>query len=182
MNNSPSSANNDLQDSPHDQERMQQEEVTLDLPDVKDIPGQEHIKVPVMNELADTTVSSDDEEGDDVLEGVEDDVLGNEVDEDIEGENEADITPLERSLLDQADEDVPSDDDARLRQTALDDTDEDGEPLNEASMGTDVTGTDIDTPGQELDDADEDTGEEDEENNEYSLGGDSKDDIEDGTV
>ena len=174
MNNSPSTANNDLQDSPHDQERMKQEEVTLDLPDVKDIPGQEHIKVPVMNELADTTASSDDEEGDDVL--------GDEVDEDIEGEDPADITPLERSLLDRADEDVPSDDDARLRQTALDDTDDDGEPLNEASMGTDVTGSDIDTPGQELDDPDEDTGEEDEENNQYSLGGDSKDDIEDGSV
>lgn len=172
--NNPSNKNQDLPDSPHDQERMKQEEVTLDLPDVRDIPGQEHIKVPVMNEMADTTISSDDEEGDDVL--------GNEVDEDIEGENPSDITPLERSLLDQADEDVPSDDDTRLRKTALDDTDDDGEPLNEASMGTDVTGRDIDTPGQELDDADEDTGEEDEENNEYSLGGDSKDNAEDGTV
>ena len=172
MNNNPS-VSQDLQDSPQDQERMKQEEVTLDLPDVRDIPGQEHIKVPVMNELGDTTASSADEEGDDVL--------GDEVDEDVEGDS-SDITPLERSLLDRADEDVPSDDDDRLRKTALDDTDEDGEPLNEASMGTDVTGRDIDTPGQEMDDADEDTGEEDEENNEYSLGGDSKDDIEDGTV
>ncbi len=165
---------NDIQDSPRDLEELKQEEVTIDLPDVKDIPGQEHIKVPVMNELADTTASSDDEEGDDVLD--------NPVDEDIEGENDSDITPLERSLLDEADQDVPSEDDDRLRRTALDDTDEDGEPLNEASMGTDVTGRDIDTPGEELDDADEETGEEDEENNEYSLGGDSKDAAEDGTV
>lgn len=168
-------SNKDLQDSPHDQERMKQEEITLDLPEVKDIPGQEHIRVPLMNELADTTASSDDEEGDDVL--------GDETDEDVEDdENPDDVTPLERSLLDQADEDVPSEDDMRLRKTALDDTDEDGEPLNEASMGTDVTGADIDTPGQEDDDADEAIGEEDEENNEYSLGGDSKDDIEDETV
>ena len=166
--------NSDLQDSPRDQEKLKGEEVTFDLPDVEDIPGQEHIKVPVMNELSDTTASSSDEEGDDVL--------GNPVDEDGEEENESDITPVERSLLDQADEDVPSDDNDRLRRTALDDTDDDGEPLNEASMGTDVTGRDIDTPGEELDDADEDTGEEDEENNEYSLGGDSKDNPEDGTV
>lgn len=166
--------NTDLQDSPHDQERMKQEEVTLDLPDVKDIPGQEHIHVPVMNELGDTTASSDDEEGDDVL--------GDETDEDIDAEDTSDITPLERSLLDEADEDVPSDDDTRLRKTALDDTDDDGELLNEGSMGTDVTGEDIDTPGEEMDDADEEIGEEDEENNEYSLGGDSKDGVEDGTV
>ncbi len=33
----------DLHDSPRDLERMQPEEVMLDLPDVSDIPGQEHI-------------------------------------------------------------------------------------------------------------------------------------------
>ncbi|MBE7171229.1 MAG: hypothetical protein INR73_11600 [Williamsia sp.] len=174
MNNKPTATSQDLQDSPHDQERMKQEEATLDLPDVRDIPGQEHIKVPVINELADTTASSDDEEGDDVL--------GNETDEDIEGENPSDISPLERSLLDDADADVPSDDNDRLKRTALDDTDDDGEPLNEASMGTDVNGKDIDVPGQDDDDPMEEIGEEDEENNEYSLGGDSKDTAEDGTV
>ncbi len=36
----------DLQDSQHDEERMQPEEVILDLPDVKDIPGQENIIPP----------------------------------------------------------------------------------------------------------------------------------------
>ncbi len=54
---------NDLPDSPHDEERMKPEEVILDLPDVKDIPGQEHIHVPSLGMLADTTISSDDEEG-----------------------------------------------------------------------------------------------------------------------
>jgi len=54
---------NDLPDSPHDEERMKIEEVILDLPDVEDIPGQENIVPPKMNLFADTTISSDDEEG-----------------------------------------------------------------------------------------------------------------------
>jgi hypothetical protein len=53
----------DLQDSPRDQERLQPEETTIDLPEVKDIPGQEHIHPPMMGEMADTTASSADEEG-----------------------------------------------------------------------------------------------------------------------
>ncbi|MEJ7626813.1 MAG: hypothetical protein WKF35_08120 [Ferruginibacter sp.] len=55
--------NADLPDSPHDQERLQVEEVIFDLPDVSDIPGQENIVPPKMNMFADTTISSDDEEG-----------------------------------------------------------------------------------------------------------------------
>jgi hypothetical protein len=43
--------------------------ITLDLPDVKDIPGQEHIYPPPLGELADTTISSADEEGGDLWEG-----------------------------------------------------------------------------------------------------------------
>ena len=53
----------DLPDSDHDQARMQPEEIILDLPDVKDIPGQEFIHPPVMESFNDITVSSDDEEG-----------------------------------------------------------------------------------------------------------------------
>ena len=53
----------DLPDSLHDEERMQPEEVTINLPDVSDIPGQEHIRPMPLGELADTTASSDDEEG-----------------------------------------------------------------------------------------------------------------------
>jgi hypothetical protein len=40
------------------------------------------------------------------------------------------------------------------------------------------TGSDLDVPGSELDDADEAIGEEDEENNYYSLGGDDHEDLE----
>lgn len=52
----------DLTDSPSDQERLKPEKATIDLPDVSDIPGQEHVHVPPIGELADTTISSDDEE------------------------------------------------------------------------------------------------------------------------
>ncbi len=44
-----------------------------------------------------------------------------------------------------------------------------------SSFKENVTGTGLDVPGAEADDADEEIGEEDEENNEYSLGGDNHD-------
>ena len=53
----------DLPDSDKDKEALKQEQTTIDLPDVKDIPGQENIHVPDLREMADTTISSDDEEG-----------------------------------------------------------------------------------------------------------------------
>jgi len=34
----------DLKDSKRDEQKMKAEETTLDLPDVKDIPGQEHVR------------------------------------------------------------------------------------------------------------------------------------------
>lgn len=57
----------DLTDSPSDIERLKPEATTIDLPDVSDIPGQEHVHVPPIGDLADTTISSDDEE--DILNG-----------------------------------------------------------------------------------------------------------------
>ena len=57
----------DIKDSERDEEKLKQDETTLDLPDVKDIPGQENITVPDLKEMADTTISSDDEEGIGVL-------------------------------------------------------------------------------------------------------------------
>ena len=61
------SKDEDIHDSQRDIDRLRPEEATLDLPDVKDIPGQEHIHVPPAGELGDTTISSDDEEGRDIL-------------------------------------------------------------------------------------------------------------------
>jgi len=49
---------------------------------------------------------------------------------------------------------------------------------NEKDFSDDVTGSDLDIPGSELDDNQELIGSEDEENNYYSLGGDDHNDLE----
>lgn len=52
------------------------------------------------------------------------------------------------------------------------------EGMNEKSFLQDVSGSDLDIPGSELDDAQENIGSEDEENNYYSLGGDDQNKLE----
>ncbi|MGC4059150.1 MAG: hypothetical protein QM743_13690 [Chitinophagaceae bacterium] len=59
----------------------------------------------------------------------------------------------------------------------LDQTDEDGDPLNEASGSYGRQGADLDVPGNEADESGAE-GAEDEENNYYSLGGDNHEDLE----
>lgn len=188
---------NDLPDNAHDQERLNSEGGVFDLPDVKDIPGQEHVKPAPMGEMADTTISSADEEG----EGLFDDEDGadlfadddaNQEEDDNKGDdnngvtnnpsgNDADVSPLEKELLANADQDMPGGDDERLRQAKMDNEDEDGEPLNQEGFGTDVSGSDLDVPGTESDDANENIGEEDEENNQYSRGASNNDNMTEGT-
>ncbi len=152
----------DLKDSPHDEERMQPEEFILDLPDVSDIPGQEHIIPPRFEAFADTTISSDDEEGVGIFGDEED-----EDDDDLVMTDDSNVIAGERADLETTGTDLSSDDSTNLRQSAVDNTDLDGDKLNEAS---DVAGGDLDTSGIDDDDAMEDIGEEDEENNTYSLG------------
>ncbi len=53
----------DLPDSSSDAARLQGETVVMDMPEVSDIPGQENFVPAPLGELADTTISSDDEEG-----------------------------------------------------------------------------------------------------------------------
>ncbi len=165
----------DLPDSPHDEERMKPEEVILDLPDVADIPGQEHVFAPALGELADTTISSDDEEGVGLFDDEDDD------DSAIFMGTDADVTGSELSMLQNTDEETPTTDNIRLREAGLDTMDFEGEMLNEGSLGTDVSGADLDISGADADDAAEAIGEEDEENNAYSLGSDSNDNITGGT-
>lgn len=74
---------------------------------------------------------------------------------------EADVTEEDLAILEQEDPNIIA--------AMLDNTDEDGEPLNEVSDGV-QTGDGLDVPGSEDDDANEAIGEEDEENNYYSLG------------
>lgn len=140
----------DLRDSSKDAEKLKADKGTIDLPDVSDIPGQEHIRVPSMGELADTTISSADEEGD----GLFDD------------EDEEDSSIRTTGNLDPS-----SKDDNDLRRSLLDSRDNEGERLNES---VNVSGSDLDMSGIDEDDANESIGEEDEENNHYSLGSDSE--------
>lgn len=158
----------DLTDSPQDEANMQDEPATLDLPDVQDIPGQEHIHVPRMREYADTTASSDDEEGATVLD--------NPRDEDIIADAASNVSAEEAALLQEAADHTPGLEEERLRTTALDSTDEDGEPLNEKGFSNAYSGSDLDVPGSEEDDANERIGEEDEENNPYSVDEENEDD------
>ncbi|MGN6211669.1 hypothetical protein [Parafilimonas sp.] len=191
----------DIHDSEKDKAKLGPEETTIDLPDVKDIPGQENVHVPELREMADTTISSDDEEGvgifgeDEAEYASERLPVGEEIDEndliissdeapetteepdgnpdeddaDIIDEpsgNDADVTEDEKIALERT-EQMDTQDNENLFEAELDDTDDDGERLNE---GEDFSGDDLDVPGEEDDDADEAIGEEDEENNAYSLG------------
>lgn len=83
-------------------------------------------------------------------------------------DTEANISEAERALLDDSIDNSLSGDNLNLKRSALDNTDNDGELLNERSMADDVSGEDLDIPGAEDDDENEAIGEEDEENNSYS--------------
>jgi hypothetical protein len=168
----------DLPDNPHDEARMKSEEVTLDLPEVSDIPGQENIIPPRLDSFADTTISSDDEEGVGIF---GDDDVDKDTDTDLTMGSDSDVTFSEKQALERADNDMPTQDDINLRRAELDQVDAEGDVLNEGSLATSVSGADLDTSGTDSDDAMENIGEEDEENNTYSLGSDSNDNVTEGT-
>jgi hypothetical protein len=146
----------DLPETENDKKHLQPDEAILDLPEVKDIPGQEHVKPFLPGEMADTTISSADEEANDLL----------DTDEDIMADNANNVTDSEKELLQRSSESMSTTDDQQLIYATLDTTDEDGTPLNEKANRS---GTDLDVPGSEQDDLNEKIGEEDEENNSYSL-------------
>ena len=146
----------DLPESENDKRQLQPDEGILDLPDVKDIPGQEHIRPLIGGELADTTISSADEEGGKLF----------DTDEESLTDNEANVSKLERDLLQRSSESMSTLEDEQLNSALPDNTDEDGELLNEKMNRS---GTELDVPGSEEDDANEKIGEEDEENNSYSI-------------
>ena len=147
---------NDLPESTRDKELLKPDEGTLDLPEVKDIPGQEHVRPMPPGEMADTTISSSDEEANELL----------DPDEDILTDKNLNVSNSERDLLQRSSESMATLDDEQLNKGDLDNTDDEGEMLNERS---DRSGRDLDIPGSEDDDANEKIGEEDEENNSYSL-------------
>jgi hypothetical protein len=162
-----SSVPGDLPDSKKDQEKLENEETFIDLPDVKDIPGQEFVKAPPLGALGDTTISSDDEEGVGVFD--KDDV------DDLTEGTEFDVTEDEKETLADT-EYMPTTDEDNLRRARMDSTDFDGDPLNEKSFGEELSGDDLD-----IDDGTEETendamGQGDEENKLHSLDSDNNDD------
>lgn len=160
----------DLPESADDKKHLQPDKGTLDLPEVKDIPGQEHVRPLPAREMADTTISSADEEGPEELNAEADDT-------DV-SDDDANVTATEKELLKESSESMASPDDIKLREARVDNVDDDGEPLNEQ---VNVSGDDLDVPGAEDDDANEEIGEEDEENNSFSLQ-DEKEDQNNGKV
>ena len=172
-----SSIPNDLPDSPHDEERLQPEETIIELPDVKDIPGQEFVQAPPLGMMADTTISSDDEEG----VGVFDDVDENEMEEpDYVMGTEADVPEEERKTLART-ECLHTQDNERLKRDSMDSKDFQGEPLNERSFGEEQSGQDLDIPGNTDETKTDALGQGDEENKHYSLGSAENDNVTEGT-
>src|SRR6266550_2611334 len=86
----------DLPDSERDQEKLKNEETTIDLPDVKDIPGQEYVHPPNPGEYADTTISSADEEGENIW-----------TDDEIT-EDSSNVSRIEKELLNDSANDMPT--------------------------------------------------------------------------
>ena len=185
--------NGDLTDSEKDTQKLQPEETILDLPEVKDIPGQENIKVPNFTEMADTTISSDDEEGLGIFEDdngddassqrigsatviSEDDLmikdedldaeLDEEEDEDNFDEDDDDLNITDDSVSE--DSDVTEDEKIALERTATDMDTEDNEDLYAAELDdTDDDGDKLnendDVSGKDLDVPGEDDDDADEE-------------------
>lgn len=151
----------DLRDSPRDRDELSSDQSTMNLPDADDIAGQEHVRAPFLGELADTTASSADEEGEGIFPNEEYDAR--------DADPRGNVSREERELLEKAGSMMPNEEEYRLRAASLDNRDNEGEPLNEASFGNDMSGKDLDVPGADEDDRDEELGEEDEENNEYSI-------------
>src|SRR5689334_7163366 len=125
-------------------QKSDNKEITIDMPEVKDIPGQEHVRPPRMREMEDVTPSSAGEEG----EGILDDLNKDELDIDDTNSN---VTEMEKKLLKEADRPVSAET-KDVRAIVPDKTDGE-EKLNEGGQAFDM-GEDLDIPGGELDDED----------------------------
>ncbi len=156
-------------------EKLAQDDSYIEIPDVSDIPGQEGIvNAGVPGAMKDTTASSDDEEGvrdgRDIFKGDDDDevkiVMG----------TEADVTEEDLAMLGDPDQDQDMNEDEFIDKEGLDNTDFDGDPLNEAAVSEVSSGDDLDIPEEKEEDPKKT--EDDEENDYYSLGGPDQDALE----
>lgn len=167
-----SSRPGDLPDSKEDREKLGSEETYIDLPDVKDIPGQEFVNAPPLGELGDTTIASDDEEGRGIFDEDEEEESGRGTDFNVSREEREALSDTEY---------MPTTDEDNLRTARLDNTDFEGEPLNEASFGAETSGKDLDIPANTDETRTDSMGQGDEENKHYSLGSDDNDNVVEGT-
>jgi len=128
----------DIQDSPEDQEKLKPEQTTLNLPELKDIPGASRSGKYASLLPGDTTISSSDEEADELL-ADDDDEMG----EENNMRDETDVNPAEKKLL--RDSLDPSyDTDLPVHSISLDRKDNEGVSLNESGMDRDLFGEDLD--------------------------------------
>ena len=134
--------NIEMKDSAQDKKRLKGDEATLDLPEVNDIPGQENRTQPSLPGTSyDSTISSADEEGNDIL----------DENENIITDKKTNVSSLERKLLDQAYDPVSTDEEP-IDELTLDNKDDEGEALNEDGMEKDLFGKDLDTDLEEEED------------------------------
>ena len=131
--------NDDIQDSPQDQEKLKPEETTLDLPELKDIPGASRSLKDASLLPGDVTISSSDEEGDDLF---DDDDEDDGLDEN-NMEDDSNVTATEKRLLRDS-LDPPYDTDLPIHSISLDGKDDDGVLLNESGLDRDLFGEDLD--------------------------------------
>jgi hypothetical protein len=126
----------DITDSPEDQAKLKPDEAILDLPELKDIPGALRSGKTASLLPGDTTISSADEEADDLL---QDDELS-DVDENRSDNN---VSLQEKRML--RDSFDPSyDTDLPVSSISLDDKDNEGDSLEEAGQPEDLFGKDLD--------------------------------------
>jgi len=95
---------------------------------------------------------------------------------------EADVTEEDLALLGSKEQDLDGGEDEMFAKAGLDDTDFEGEPLNEAATDMASTGDDLDLPDENMNNPRTDAlGQGDEENDYYSLGSDKDDQLTENT-
>lgn len=125
------SIHGDIHDSKRDERELRGDQGTLDLPEVKDIPGQENFKPAPVGSLGGETFSSADEEGDDLL------------GDDLELGGKNNVSGTERKVLSKT-FDPSYDVDEPINALALDNKDDDGDLLKEKGLDRDLFGDDLD--------------------------------------
>ena len=128
----------DIQDSPEDQAKLKPEQTTLDLPELKDIPGASRKLKNASLLPGDTTISSADEEADDLLDDDDD-----ELTDENNMQDESDVSSTEKKILRDG-LDPSYDTDLPVHSISLDRKDNDGVLLNESAMDRDLFGEDLD--------------------------------------